>query len=509
MSIICYHLFVVVYVYIYIIYTYVVSGQWDHKIPFLNTVFSGSSQCRLWVPMLEKAYAKEHGSYNALSGGLTDWALSDLTGAPCLDFRLASEDPEKLWRKLLRAHAQDFLLTACIYASMKEDYYSQIGLPANHAYTILKVVEIPLSTGDSGSEAEGADKVLKMVKVRNPHGKKGDVWHGRWGQGSSVWDDFKHIDVRAALGLNPKGKEESGVFVMEYTDFLDIYSTVTVCKLRPGWLEYRKAEEFTPHVANVLLAPKHILHSGLHEIKLPSPSELAAADERGIKASNFIVAITRPKNIKLALSITILEPVYGPAEEKGLTPGELTEADITGYNVLKTFTGHNIHNRSIHLQISSDPTGSTAQGEDRTEAAKPSSEGESVSTASSAPAPPPLLKKQNSFVSVQTHSRSVYVLCSVSNVSGKAEFVPKKAFSAGFAVYSPIPLQVRRRRLPKEQAKAGDDRSSLLLETVEQTVLPAAQLALDTTVVRQAIIFSLIPFVRLHTYIYIYILFVC
>ncbi|KAJ1488535.1 hypothetical protein T484DRAFT_1616299, partial [Baffinella frigidus] len=36
----------------------------------------------VWVPLVEKAYAKLHGSYHSISGGHVAEAMLDLTGLP-------------------------------------------------------------------------------------------------------------------------------------------------------------------------------------------------------------------------------------------------------------------------------------------------------------------------------------------------------------------------------------------------------------------------------------------
>jgi len=111
-----------------------------------------------WSALLEKAYAKLHGSYEALEGGSSHEALEDLTAGIPEPISLQNP-PEDLYEIMLKTCGKRALI-GC--APKDEQHLSNIfkslGLVQGHAYSITCVKEIQLSNNQK----------LPMVRLRNP-----------------------------------------------------------------------------------------------------------------------------------------------------------------------------------------------------------------------------------------------------------------------------------------------------------------------------------------------------
>lgn len=69
-------------------------------------MYGKGAKLQLWVPLLEKAYAKAHGSYKAISGGWIAEGMFDLTGAPTesVHFSFPKFQSEDFFARLLSFH---------------------------------------------------------------------------------------------------------------------------------------------------------------------------------------------------------------------------------------------------------------------------------------------------------------------------------------------------------------------------------------------------------------------
>ena len=86
--------------------------------------FSKAVGRQLWPGLIEKAYARAHGSYRAISGGWIAEALFDLTGVPTETFWLGdhgggSYDEDGAWARLISSCEQGFMIGASCPRSTK------------------------------------------------------------------------------------------------------------------------------------------------------------------------------------------------------------------------------------------------------------------------------------------------------------------------------------------------------------------------------------------------------
>jgi calpain-15 len=138
--------------------------------------FSKANGNELWVLILEKCWAKLHGSYERIEAGHAHNVMTDLTGAPSIDLDIEQEGPEAIWDKLLQGERKNYLMAASAgTTNSSADLLESLGLVAEHSYGLLKVCEV---TDENGQR-------IRLCLLRNPWGAF--EWNGDWSDNSEMW----------------------------------------------------------------------------------------------------------------------------------------------------------------------------------------------------------------------------------------------------------------------------------------------------------------------------------
>ncbi|XP_061430956.1 LOW QUALITY PROTEIN: calpain-5-like [Lethenteron reissneri] len=184
-----------------------------------------------WSALLEKAYAKLCGCYEALDGGNTSDALVDFTGGISESIDLAEEkfsekDAERaaLFSSMLKAYGRGGLLSCSIRALASTEMEARLdcGLVKGHAYSVTAVRRVRLG---EGLVAFFRAERLNMIRMRNPWGEK--EWNGAWSDGSEEWARVNKGE-REKLGVTVS---DDGEFWMTFDDWCKHFTDLVVCRI--------------------------------------------------------------------------------------------------------------------------------------------------------------------------------------------------------------------------------------------------------------------------------------
>ncbi|XP_039987134.1 calpain-5-like isoform X1 [Xiphias gladius] len=227
-------------------------GEWldvviDDRLPTVNgeLVYCHSNDSNeFWSALVEKAYAKMCGCYEALDGGNTADALVDFTGGVSEPMDLLEngfkEDEEKrteLFERVLKVHNRGGLISCSIRATSAADMEARLacGLVKGHAYAVTDVRRVRLG---HGLLAYFRSDKLTMIRMRNPWGQR--EWNGAWSDSSEEWKKVSESE-RQRIGVTV---QDDGEFWMTFDDFIANFTDLILCRLiNTSYLSFHKTWE--------------------------------------------------------------------------------------------------------------------------------------------------------------------------------------------------------------------------------------------------------------------------
>jgi hypothetical protein len=188
-----------------------------------NLVFSKprAGTQEVWVLILEKAWAKVHGTYEAISGGYPFNVLNSFSTGPIYHYPVAADSMPPA---LAKAH-EDKLKRRLEYANQKTNFpicagsKAEVdqGLIPNHAYSLIDTVLLSATKGEH------------LIKLRNPWGEC--EWSGEFSDNDPIWKECSDEEKRK-IGYSQK---DNGYFFIPLHKFIKYFDSIDVCHILEGF----------------------------------------------------------------------------------------------------------------------------------------------------------------------------------------------------------------------------------------------------------------------------------
>ncbi|XP_065536389.1 calpain-9 isoform X2 [Lathamus discolor] len=203
----------------------------DDRLPTFNgrLVFLHSAERNeFWSALLEKAYAKLNGSYEALKGGSTIEAMEDFTGGVGEMYEV-KKAPDNFYEILAKALKRCSMVGCSIDTSSaaESEAKTPFGLIKGHAYSVTGIDEVSYR-----------GRQVQLIRIRNPWGQV--EWNGPWSDNSLEWRSVSPSEQRRLS----QAARDDGEFWMKFEDFKVHFDKVEICNLTPDALDDSTAHKW-------------------------------------------------------------------------------------------------------------------------------------------------------------------------------------------------------------------------------------------------------------------------
>lgn len=195
-----------------------------------------------WLPLIEKAYAKAHGDYQSIDGGVTGEGIEDLTGGIASFVRSENVlDKDKLWQELMQVN-ESFLFGCATRKGRDSESADDEGFIRGHAYTVLAAHEVDVPPVDhqkkkltkkmkedeeKRKKEISKDGKIRLLKLHNPWGRQ--EFNGDWSDSSNRWTPELLKELGHTTG-------DDGTFFISFLDFLKFFPVIDRIRLiGPEW----------------------------------------------------------------------------------------------------------------------------------------------------------------------------------------------------------------------------------------------------------------------------------
>eukprot|EP00796_Vickermania_ingenoplastis_P011721 gene11721-8066_t len=204
---------------------------------------SARAATEIWPCIIEKAFAKLHGSYGIICSGDPLHALQDLTGFPTVRFDEPFIKGEvSVLTDMTRAIAAGHIIICSTpgkssSAPQQAADYKNLGLALGHAYRILDVKHFVFPE----------DEQVWLLKLRSPWGAAAG-WNGAWGRKSELWTAHPHI----AEACNFDSNDESS-FWIPMSEAQKYFNGGGICFFQSNTFDYRINSTFKKTIPSCVL----------------------------------------------------------------------------------------------------------------------------------------------------------------------------------------------------------------------------------------------------------------